>query len=341
MAVTTQPVIESVRVDSNRLATYNNYTDNTSSTYSSFSYGSANTGGVALFAGYYGSGSEYFVGDFYWVYMSQNTLTDAQVQQVINYNEGGGGEPEYPMYYDEMQDPPDNLSFSSMTEAEEYECPWVGMKATIDGDNYVFSGDSQSGYEWVYQALPYDAEIQYLQSSGTQYINTGAYLNTSNFEVGYETADAYCLWGYCHQNVGNGTWLGLECTTSQSTAFFGRYGSSYMTNISSYMTSGNNTIVYKQHGLTVNGNTISKNLTMGTDSIANTPLSFFARYDFYKGGMEWQNSKFKSFYLKNNDEYVVDMIPVRVGQIGYMYDKISGQLFGNAGTGSFILGPDK
>ena len=55
----------------------------------------------------------------------------------------------YPIYYDVIQDPPNNLSFSSMTEAEEYECPWVGMVATIDGVKYVFSGDSQSGYEWV------------------------------------------------------------------------------------------------------------------------------------------------------------------------------------------------
>lgn len=37
---------------------------------------------------------------------------------------------------------------------------------------------------------------------------------------------------------------------------------------------------------------------------------------------------------------IIDLIPVRVGQVGYMYDKVSGQLFGNAGTGAFILGPD-
>ena len=37
----------------------------------------------------------------------------------------------------------------------------------------------------------------------------------------------------------------------------------------------------------------------------------------------------------------VDLIPVRVGQVGYMYDKVSGQLFGNVGTGDFGLGPDK
>jgi hypothetical protein len=42
-----------------------------------------------------------------------------------------------------------------------------------------------------------------------------------------------------------------------------------------------------------------------------------------------------------NDILVRDFIPVRVGNVGYMYDKVSGQLFGNSGTGNFILGPDK
>ena len=35
-----------------------------------------------------------------------------------------------------------------------------------------------------------------------------------------------------------------------------------------------------------------------------------------------------------------DLIPVRIGNEGYMYDRVSGKLFGNAGTGKFILGPD-
>lgn len=152
VSVTTQPVIESVRINSSRLATYNNYTDGTSSTYSNFSYGSTNSRATALFAGYDTSSGEWFAGDFYWIYMSQTTLTDEQVQQVIAYNEGGGSQPIYPLEYVVREDPPDNLTFNTMEEAEAYECPWVGMKAKIDGDNYVFSGDSQSGYEWVYQA---------------------------------------------------------------------------------------------------------------------------------------------------------------------------------------------
>ena len=41
-----------------------------------------------------------------------------------------------------------------------------------------------------------------------------------------------------------------------------------------------------------------------------------------------------------NNIVLRDLIPVRVGKVGYMYDKVSGQLFGNSGTGEFILGPD-
>lgn len=165
VAVTTQPVIESVRVNSSRLATYNNYTNNTSSTYSNFSYGGTNSGKFALFAGYASSTGEWFVGDFYWVYMCQGTLTDEQVQQVIAYNEGGGGEPEYPKYYDEIQDPPDNLTFSSMAEAESYECPWWGMSADIDNTDYMFC----EGNEWLTKYTYIEVSGDYLCDNGNKY----------------------------------------------------------------------------------------------------------------------------------------------------------------------------
>lgn len=51
----------------------------------------------------------------------------------------------YPVYYDEMQAPPNNLVFSSMPEALAYECPWVGMYASINGKQYMFD----ENYEWV------------------------------------------------------------------------------------------------------------------------------------------------------------------------------------------------
>lgn len=44
-------------------------------------------------------------------------------------------------------------------------------------------------------------------------------------------------------------------------------------------------------------------------------------------------------YTKRNKTFM-ELIPVRIGDEGFMYDKVSGKLFGNAGTGKFILGPD-
>lgn len=87
VSVTTQPVIASVRVSSDNTLKFDNWTDKTSTTSANFNWGSLNSGGVALFAGYVQTGREYFVGDFYWIYVSQNELTDEQIQQVINYNE--------------------------------------------------------------------------------------------------------------------------------------------------------------------------------------------------------------------------------------------------------------
>jgi len=63
-------------------------------------------------------------------------------------SESGGTE--YPIYYDEKTDPLDNLSFSSMTEAETYaynNCVYDGMKATINGDRYYFDSTDENG--WV------------------------------------------------------------------------------------------------------------------------------------------------------------------------------------------------
>lgn len=186
--VTTQPVIESVRVDSNRSVTYNNYTDNTSSTVSDFNYGSTN-GSVALFAGYTNASTEWFVGDFYWIYMSQNTLTDEQVQEVINYNEGVSSA-EYPIYYAERQDPPTGLAFDTMEEALAYQCPYVGLIATIGGVKYEFTYDEQYGtYQWseITEYFQVDLNSQWQTStshgdiSDTQ--NYDFYQSFSNYQV--------------------------------------------------------------------------------------------------------------------------------------------------------------
>ena len=209
VSVTTQPVIESVRVDSNRLATYNNYTDNTSSTTSSFSYGNTN-GSVALFAGYVDSSGEWFVGDFYWIYMSQNTLTDEQVQQVINYNESGGEKYEYPKYYSEKSDPLNDLAFNTLDEAQTYakaNCVYDGIRATIDGDRYYFDSTNANG--WV-KILEYynvedvtpDGASGWTISGSSTYNPDSSYYDDFDIEI-TPTSNSYkiakvTIYGYDH-----------------------------------------------------------------------------------------------------------------------------------------------
>lgn len=182
IGVMTQPVIESVRVDSNKVVTYNNYTDNTSNTVSDFSYGSTN-GSVALFAGYTDLDDEWFVGDFYWIYMSQNTLTDEQVQEVINYNEGGSSY-EYPIYYAERQDPPTELAFNTMEEALAYQCPYLGVVARIGGVKYKFTYDEQSDtYQWSEITESFQVNLNSQWQTSTSY---GSISDTGNYDF-YES----------------------------------------------------------------------------------------------------------------------------------------------------------
>ena len=59
------------------------------------------------------------------------------------------------------------------------------------------------------------------------------------------------------------------------------------------------------------------------------------------GEARWYGVKFYEAGLN----LILDLKPVRVGigdnAVGYMYDSVTNQLFGNAGTGAFVIGPDK
>lgn len=44
--------------------------------------------------------------------------------------------------------------------------------------------------------------------------------------------------------------------------------------------------------------------------------------------------------IYDNGTLVRSFVPIRVGQVGYLFDRVSGELFGNAGTGAFVLGSD-
>lgn len=88
VSTTTQPITASIRIsyDGSVKQQLNDWTNNGSYN-GAFQYGSESTGDSAMFCDYTTSNYEFWKGDFYWVYMSFNVLTDEQIQQVIDYNE--------------------------------------------------------------------------------------------------------------------------------------------------------------------------------------------------------------------------------------------------------------
>lgn len=73
-----------------------------------------------------------------------------------------------------------------------------------------------------------------------------------------------------------------------------------------------------------------------TTGLLNTaPLFLFEKREEYM-----VYSRIYSLKVIENGKVELDLIPVRVGSEGYMYNRVNGQLLGNSGSGSFILGPD-
>lgn len=186
------------------------------------------------------------------------------------------------------------------------------------------------------QLLPYDAEIEYLESSGTQYIDTGLTLKSNLrivFSVIYteKITNFYKVWGVNASNY--------EVIWGYEDRFY--FGGGYI----EYIKPDMNTEYSMDYDFTP-GNMVAKvnntivRQTTGTQPNVGIPIYIFAFRDNGLPYIKPYAAKHKAFKIYNNGILVRDFIPVRVGQVGYMYDKVSGQLFGNNGTGNFTLGND-
>lgn len=187
--------------------------------------------------------------------------------------------------------------------------------------------------------LPYDAEVEYLQSSGTQYIDTG-FIPSSNtsVEIGYKTADAQL----------NTVLFGCRVTYSDRSFCVwananGKIRFDYSAN-SMDNKDGPNPIVGSWVQIAKRK---ERNFVNGTEYTANATNTFACNGNAYlfamndNGTANWLISAQISYCkIWDNNVLVRDYIPVRKGTVGYLYDRVSGKLFGNAGTGDFVLGPD-
>lgn len=180
--------------------------------------------------------------------------------------------------------------------------------------------------------VPYDAKIEYLESSGTQYIDTeiSPTLDTElecivipiDHQISVVQTDFISRRGINITDWAVGSWA----------CYFGDKGYIPEQGSSRFKYFTPQRILINSQKVTIDDIEYTINATSMTGD----------RLYVYKSVWSYETDKTRicALSIRQNGALVRDYIPVRVGQVGYMYDRVSRKLFGNAGTGSFVLGPD-
>lgn len=196
------------------------------------------------------------------------------------------------------------------------------------------------------KSKPYDAEVEYLESDGTQFIDTGTkgHMN-HDYEIDFRqtVASTMRIWGA----FGQATYIGYSISFTWQNAVYwcvrweSRVGNSAAVFFGPIDTE-RHTLQVTQGNVFFDG--IFKGISVGHSSNFQLDENLYLFAIHVPGEFPQSTAKIQIYGYKDVDEngiIIRDFIPVRVAQVGYMYDKVSGQLFGNAGTGNFILGNDK
>ena len=202
-------------------------------------------------------------------------------------------------------------------------------------------------------AKPYDAEVEYLEVSkagGRAYINTGYIPNglDNDFNIiymfnGYEFIDSNpAVFGTFSEEAEPIYNLNIARAQSrlmiyngfnwvENTSFKGIPQIPFNTGIKTEIGS------FADGSYSVNGTYFESGHPNFNNNENFEPLYVFANRvieSYFIGriySLKWWKAK----------KLTLDLIPVRIGDEGCLYDKVSGKVFHNQGEGRFILGPDK
>ena len=190
-----------------------------------------------------------------------------------------------------------------------------------------------------------DLDVAYCESTGAQYIDTGAIPTSATrvqcaFSLTSVPSDTFAVafGAFKSQSETSGFALFLNNTVPVQ-ARTGGLGKPNIISAFSVAKDFNYEVYLAFNTLRVNGQSYSP-------SQNNTWTSLSSNMYIFSGSVAYESrrripGRFYYFKIWQGDVLVRDYIPVRKDGVGYLYDRVSGQLFGNAGTGAFIVGPDK
>ena len=188
--------------------------------------------------------------------------------------------------------------------------------------------------------LPYYCEVEYLESTGTQWIDTGIAFDV--FPISINMGFMKMNWtaptdffGTVAPGVGN------YIIDEDRHAFYIRYGTNKHSGESGKVLMS----TYYDIELSVSsegvGSFVANGKTLQTDKpafIGSSEHHTFPGRRYLGGG----NVRFYFVKVVNGGKLVRDFIPVLDREMRpAMYDRVTGKLFYNKGTGEFLIGPDK
>lgn len=184
-------------------------------------------------------------------------------------------------------------------------------------------------------------QVEYLESTGTQYINTGISGNNPNLKIEVNATTYEFGWVYNYNP--NGSWVcaftyPLE---NKERVNYGNYNSLVKT-VDCDTTVRKVRVLDFKSGFYIDGVLIQA-FTIANYSSLTPSLSLFARYDFNSNSYSiLENSSYKIYGCKIYDDntLVRNFIPAirKSDNKPGMYDTVSGTFFENKGTGEFLTG---
>lgn len=234
------------------------------------------------------------------------------------------------------------------------------VPVVVNGVGYLYdrcqeklcaNDQSTTAPDYIVGSSIYDAEVEYLESTGTQYIDTGivpsgatgitcdfALLNaTENFSPVFwsrgtsATDRAFCFEG---EKVSGDT-LG------QARWDYGNYGALQTRNV---LRQGCRTRLWAKNGvLTVDGTRQARTAQTFTGAGS---IILFNFCNYVDGERQMISAVCQPLRIyacaiyDDSNNLVRDLVPARKNGVGYMYDRVSNTLLGNAGTGDFLYGDD-
>lgn len=182
--------------------------------------------------------------------------------------------------------------------------------------------------------LPYDAEVEYLESTGTQFVDTEVIPNSEtgiNIKVTKLNSQDTYICGL-RDTTGNTRW----CVGNVPYYGYGAYADNRSVSTNMTYTACLNYLNNKKFSVPGHGDDVSLPTLSFTPS---NNIRLFGSAGVSASYAKW-TGRMLACKISQGSDVIIDFIPVRIGTTGYMYDRVSGVLFGNAGTGNFILGND-